>query len=131
MIVDTSAMIAILKREPEAERLLAAILSADEDLLTSAGTAIELAIVGARSVPAISADELSVFLSRAGIRIAPVDEAQVRIAWTAFATYGRGRHPAGLNYGDCFAYALSRQTGRPLLFKGEDFAMTDVAVATY
>lgn len=131
MIVDTSAMIAILKKEPEAESLLKAILSADEDLLTSAGTAIELAIFGARSVPPISAEELSVFLSRAGIRIAPVDEEQVRLAWTAFSLYGRGRHPAGLNFGDCFAYALSRQTGRPLLFKGGDFDKTDVTIATY
>lgn len=81
--------------------------------------------------PPASEQECRTFLRKAEIRIAPVDEEQVRLAWNAFATYGWGRHPAGLNYGDCFAYALARQTGRPLLFKGDNFAKTDVSVAAW
>jgi ribonuclease VapC len=131
MILDTSAIVAILKREPDTPRLLDAILSVETGLLISAGSAIELAVVATRMMPPASEDECRTFLRKAAVDIAPVDEEQVRLAWTAFSTYGRGRHPAGLNYGDCFAYALAKQTGRPLLFKGDDFSRTDVSVAAW
>ena len=126
MIVDTSAVVAILKREPDAPRLLDAILSVGDGSLISAGSAIELAVVATRMTPPATEEECRTFLRKAAVDIAPVDEEQVRLAWNAFATYGRGRHPAGLNYGDCFAYALAKARDLPLLFKGEDFAATDV-----
>ena len=131
MIVDTSAVVAILKREPDAPRLLDAILSVGDGILISAGSAIELAVVATRMTPPATEEECRTFLRKAAVDIAPVDEEQVRLAWNAFATYGRGRHPAGLNYGDCFAYALAMQTRRPLLFKGDDFSKTDVTVAAW
>ncbi len=70
-------------------------------------------------------------LDDAGIEVLPTDRAQVRLAWEAFDRFGKGRHPAGLNFGDCFAYALSRSTGLPLLFKGDDFGRTDVVAAPW
>ena len=71
--------------------------------------------------------EFDLFVYRAALRLEPVDQQQAEIARRAFRQYGKGRHPAGLNYGDCFAYALASATGEPLLFKGHDFALTDVA----
>lgn len=73
--------------------------------------------------------ELDLFIHRAGLEVAPVDVDQAGLARRAFRRYGRARHPAGLNFGDCFAYALAKATGEPLLFKGDDFARTDIAAA--
>ena len=75
--------------------------------------------------------DLDFFVARSLFEIAPFTESQARIARTAFVRYGKGRHPAALNFGDCMAYALARETGEELLFKGTDFGLTDVAVATY
>jgi ribonuclease VapC len=130
MIVDTSVVMAVLESEADAAALFDILLRA-ESCLMSAGSAVELGIVCARRVVPIPESKYGAVLREAEIRIAPVDEEQVRLAWTAFSTYGRGRHPAGLNYGDCFAYALAKQTGRPLLFKGDDFSRTDVSVAAW
>jgi len=77
----------------------------------------------------VAGRELDLFLHRAKIEIVPVDADQVEIARAAYRRYGKGVHPAGLNYGDCFSYALAKATGEPLLFKGSDFAKTDVRPA--
>ncbi|WP_181708457.1 type II toxin-antitoxin system VapC family toxin [Chthonobacter rhizosphaerae] len=130
MILDTSAVLAILTREPEAERLVAAMARTDRPLM-SAGSAVELGIVCARREPVLPRTVYEDWLDLFGVTIVPVDADQVRLAWAAFEAYGKGRHPAGLNFGDCFAYALARQRGLPLLFKGADFSRTDIATVAY
>lgn len=129
MIVDTSALIAILHDEPEATACIRALYAAPNCRI-SAASFLEAGIVidSARSpVPSRRLDDL---LRQAGVIIAPVTEEQARIARAAYRDYGRGSgHPARLNFGDCFAYALARATGEPLLFKGGDFAHTDIKPA--
>ncbi len=122
MIVDTSALIAILRGEPDAIALREKLLQAAEPRI-SAGTLLEARMVAERDGGVV---DLNALLSAAGIEIVPVDEAQVDAAHDGFRRFGKGRHPAGLNYGDCFAYGLARVLGEPLLFKGEDFSLTDV-----
>jgi ribonuclease VapC len=129
VIVDASALIAILRNEPEAEAFAQAI-DASPRCRISAANFLEAAIVVDRSRSPIPARRLDDLLRETGIAITPVTEAQARIAREAYRDYGRGSgHPARLNFGDCFAYALARETGEPLLFKGDDFAHTDVAPA--
>ncbi|MDQ3689492.1 MAG: type II toxin-antitoxin system VapC family toxin [Chloroflexota bacterium] len=129
MIIDTSALIAILRDEPDARRFAEAIESASERRI-SAATYVELGAVidGARDpVASRRVDEL---LAAASVVIEPVTEEQARIARAAYRDFGKGSgHAAGLNFGDCFAYALARETGQTLLFKGEDFARTDIEPA--
>jgi len=127
MIIDTSAIIAILQAEDDAERLAQAI-AADAVRLMSAASILEASIVFERRRREAGGREIDLFLHEGGIEAVPFDAAQLRIARRAFRTYGRGNHPARLNYGDCFSYALSKATGEPLLFKGGDFALTDVDV---
>jgi ribonuclease VapC len=128
VVLDTSALIAILAAEPEQQRFIA-LLAEARDPVISAGTLLEASIVmEARSGSAGVAD-LDELLAAAGVRCVAVDEAQAVLAREAYARFGKGRSPAGLNYGDCFAYALARALDRPLLFKGQDFARTDVAAA--
>ncbi len=125
MIVDTSALIAMLRREPDAailrERLLAA-----QYVSMSAGTLLECRMIAARYDVA---GELAELIEATAIRIIPVDEAQVTAAFDGFRRYGKGRHPTGLNLGDLFAYGLARLLDEPLLFKGDDFARTDIRPA--
>jgi ribonuclease VapC len=128
MIVDTSALLAVLLSEPDAPRFAAALAGADVCRL-SAANFVEAAIVADSAARATSRPQLDAFIRRAGISIEPVTADQTHIARQAYFDYGKGRHPAGLNLGDCFAYALSKTSGEPLLFKGRDFARTDVAVA--
>jgi len=129
MIIDTSAIVAILRQEPEARRFAEAIEAAPVRRI-SATTYVEIGAVidGARDpVASRLVDEL---LAKAGIIIEPVTAAQARIAREAYRDFGNGSgHAAGLNFGDCFAYALAKATGEPLLFKGDDFSHTDVAAA--
>lgn len=129
MIIDTSAIVAILRQEPEARRFAEAIEAAAGRRI-SATTYVEIGAVidgGRDPVASRLVDEL---LATAGIVIEAVTEAQARIAREAYRDFGKGSgHPAGLNFGDCFAYALAKATGEPLLFKGDDFSRTDVAVA--
>jgi ribonuclease VapC len=129
VIVDTSALIAVLRREAGFEAFEDAIERAFETRL-SAGNYLELAIVlDSRRNPVVSRD-LDEFLHDAAIRIEPVTETQARIAREAYRDYGRGSgHPAQLNFGDCFAYALARDLREPLLYKGADFSHTDIASA--
>jgi ribonuclease VapC len=128
MILDTSAIIAILFNEDDAEIYAQAIALADSCRL-SAATFVETAIVVEAQTKNNGGRQLDAFIRRAGITIEPVTEEQAHIARQAFIDFGKGRHPAGLNYGDCFSYALSKATREPLLFKGKDFAKTDLSTA--
>ncbi|MFY9698919.1 MAG: type II toxin-antitoxin system VapC family toxin [Rhodoplanes sp.] len=129
MILDTSAIIAILRDEPGAEAYAVAIERADKRRL-SAANFVEAAIVIDGSRDPIASRRFDELLNEAAIIIEPVTETQARIAREAFRDFGKGSgHPAKLNFGDCFAYALARASGEPLLFKGDDFSHTDVAPA--
>lgn len=128
MIVDTSAIVAILFNEAEAAIYAQAIARADS-CRVSAATFVETAIVVESQTKDSGSRQLDAFLRRAGITIEPVTEEHAHLARQAFTDYGKGRHPAGLNYGDCFSYALAKATGEPLLFKGKDFAKTDLVAA--
>lgn len=130
MIVDTSAIVAILRDEPDAGELATAIELADVRRI-SAATYVETAIVTDSNRSVLLSSSLDSFLGRALINIEPVTIEQARLAREAYRDYGKGRHRAGLNLGDCFAYALAKDKGEPLLFKGNDFRKTDVDVAEY
>ena len=125
MILDTSALVAVLFGEPEAARFTELIYDA-ESCSISAGNFIELSIVIETQIGPEASRQCDMFFRRAGIVIEPVTVEQAHLARQAFLDFGKGRHPAALNFGDCFAYALARVTGEPLLFKGEDFGRTDV-----
>ena len=129
MVIDTSVIVAILLGEPEAEAFAAAI-DADQSRLLSAANALEIYLVIARAQREEGVRELDLFLMRAQIELVPFDNEQYRFAREAFRRFGKGRHPAALNFGDCFAYALSVASGEPLLFKGNDFSRTDVRAVT-
>jgi len=129
MIIDTSALIAILRNEPEARNCALAIEKSVNRRL-SAASFVETALVIDGSRDPIASRRFDDLISEARIVIEPVTEAQARIAREAYRDFGRGGgHPAKLNFGDCFAYALSKVAGEPLLFKGEDFIHTDIAPA--
>jgi len=129
MIIDASALVAILRDEPEAGDFATAIEAASRRSL-SAANFLEAAIVIDMSRDPVASRRFDDLLREAQIVIEPVTEAQARIAREAYRDYGRGSsHPARLNFGDCFAYALARETGEPLLFKGDDFVHTDVTPA--
>ena len=128
MIVDTSALLAILFSESDAERYARAITDADACRI-SAANFVEVAIVVEAQTRASGSRQFDAFFRRAGIVIEPVTEEQAHIARQAYADFGKGRHRAGLNFGDCFAYALAKTTGETLLFKGEDFKKTDIPSA--
>ncbi|OGW23700.1 MAG: ribonuclease [Nitrospinae bacterium RIFCSPLOWO2_12_FULL_47_7] len=128
MIVDTSAILAILFSEPDAETYAKAMTNATSSRI-SAATFVEVAIVIEAQTKNSGPRQLDAFLRRANIIIETVTEEQAHIARQAYTDFGKGRHPAQLNYGDCFSYALAKVTGEPLLYKGRDFAKTDVASA--
>jgi ribonuclease VapC len=126
MIVDTSAVVAIVRKEPDRSTLLAA-LDRDSQNRMSAASLLEAAIVIDGSRDPFLSRGLDDFLQAADIAIEPVTERQARIAREAYRDFGKGSgHAAGLNFGDCFAYALAKVLDEPLLFKGNDFAHTDV-----
>lgn len=128
MILDTSALAAILFGEPEAARYTQLIHDTDRCLI-SATNFVELAIVIEGQIGPDAGRQCDVFFRRAGILIEPVTVEQAHLARQAFLDFGKGRHAAGLNFGDCFAYALAKVTGEPLLFKGQDFSKTDIKAA--
>ena len=130
MIVDTSAVVAILFDEKDAE-IYARALSEAESRRISAANFVEAALVVDAQTRAEGSRQFDAFFRRAGIVIEPVTEEQAHAARQAYADFGKGRHPAGLNFGDCFAYALAKEKDKPLLFKGTDFAYTDVEVAKF
>ncbi len=125
MVLDTSALLALLLDEPEAEAYRVA-LEEDDTRLVSAATLLEAAIVIETRTGDAGGRELDLLLHKAGIAVVAVDADQIAEARRAYRRFGRGRHVAGLNFGDVFAYALARSAGEPLLFKGEDFSKTDV-----
>lgn len=125
MVIDTSVIIAILLEEEEADAFLE-ILDAEYSLTMSAAALVEATAVVLRRGGLESVDDLNEFLDRAKIDIVPVSVDQARLAQRAYLTYGKGRHVAGLNFGDCFAYALAKATNERLLFKGNDFFRTDI-----
>jgi ribonuclease VapC len=125
MVVDTSALLAILQDEPERRRFNEALESADSRLM-SVATFVETSIVIESRYGAEGLRDLDLLLERAGLELVPVDVEQARAARAAYSRFGKGRHPAALNFGDCFSYALARVLGEPLLFKGGDFSQTDL-----
>lgn len=125
MVIDTSALVAMLSDEPEAQRFEAAVEAAPVRLL-SAGSYLEAAIVIEARFGEAGGRELDLWLHRAAVDLVSVDAGQVEVARMAYRKYGKGRHRAGLNYGDCFAYALATVSGAALLYKGQDFAHTDI-----
>ena len=128
MVVDTSALVAIMLLEPEAERFAKAIADARPRLISVANLLETWLVIESRLGPRAGGD-VDEFVVDVGLGIEPVTPDQSRIARRAYRTYGKGNHPAGLDFGDCFAYALAKTTGLPLLFKGDDFGQTDVAPA--
>ncbi len=130
MVIDTSAMMAILTREPPADRLVQAV-EADRTRLVSAATVVEASVVLLGRYGEAGDPQLDRLLRSIGAEVVPVGEEQVALARDAALRFGRGRHPAALNFGGCFSYALSVARGEALLFVGDDFAKTDVEVCRW
>ncbi len=130
MIVDTSALLAVLNREPDADLFLKALLSASSCRI-SVANALEASIVTESRGGAEAGRELDEFLKEAEIHPSPVTQEHLEVARQAWRTFGKGRHPAALDFGDCFAYALAKTTGAPLLYKGNDFTLTDIPSALF
>lgn len=129
MVLDTPIIIAILFQEPGWLSLTDTV-GLTGKVVISAACYLETRIVIQRHPEAVTIlADFEAFLQEAGVMIVPIDEQQARIAAEAYATYGKGRHPAGLNFGDCFSYALAKHMNQPLLFRGNDFSQTDVVVA--
>lgn len=128
MIVDTSAVLAVLLGEGEADDFAEFVLKSDRCAM-SAVSFVEVSIVAESNGGDGGVRQLDAFLRTAGITIEPVSEEHALAARQAYSDYGKGRHPAGLSFGACFSYALAKVSGEPLLFKGSDFRKTDVAAA--
>ena len=127
MVIDTSALAAIFFAEPERQRFLHAII-ASESRLISAASVLETGIVLEARQGEGAGREFDLFLVRSNLQIVPVDAEQADLARSAWRNYGKGRHPAALNFGDCFSYALAKFSGELLLAKGTDFGLTDIEV---
>lgn len=127
MVIDTSALLAIFLAEPERQPFLELIVQAETRLISAANVLETGIVLEARSGEA-AGREFDLFVVRAGLEVVPVDGEQIEIARGAWRKYGKGRHRAALNFGDCFAYALAKFSGEPLLVKGADFGLTDIAV---
>lgn len=125
MILDTSALLAVLFDEPDADRYERAIASATTCRMSVANY-VEATMVVESRMGDYGGRQLDDLVETAGIELEPVTVEQAQAARRAWRRFGRGNHPAGLNFGDCFAYALAEITGEPLLYKGDDFALTDV-----
>ena len=130
MIIDTSVLVAILDQEPEAERIVRTLASAPERTL-SAANLVEVGIVMQARRGDDGARDLDLLLAKLRVEIVVVTASQADTARKAFRRYGRGRHPANPNFGDCFAYALAKEKSAPLPFNGNDFRQTDVMVASF
>ncbi len=128
MVIDSPALLAILFDEQERPAFCTAI-DADSTRLASAATLLECSMVVLGRLGEPGGAELGALIRAADIEAAPFGAGQVEIAVDAFRRFGKGRHPAGLNFGDCFSYVLAKATGEPLLFKGDDFIHTDVTAA--
>jgi len=125
MVAGTSALLAIFLAEPERREFLELITQAETRLI-SAANALETGIVLDARRGEAAGREFDLFLHQAKFDVVSVDSEQMEIARLAWRKYGKGRHPAGLNFGDCFAYALAKAIGQPILFQGDDFKQTDL-----
>lgn len=128
MVIDTSAIVAIAFNEPDAASLEQRIAD-DPVRVISAATMLEAAMVIEARLGEPGGSELDLWLHKVGVEIVAVEAEHADQARRAWRRYGKGRHPAGLNYGDCFSYALAALTGEPLLYKGDDFSQTDIRAA--
>ncbi len=128
MVIDTSALVAILLQEEDAGSFALAIKN-DRVRLVSAVSVLEAAMVLEAKMGPAGGRELDLLLQKAHVDVVPFDGAQAEVARRAWQKYGKGNHPAGLNFGDCCAYALARTSGERLLYKGEDFGRTDLGSA--
>ncbi|MDP6580654.1 MAG: type II toxin-antitoxin system VapC family toxin [Vicinamibacterales bacterium] len=128
MVIDASALLAILFGEPERDEFARAVAAAGVRLVGAVNAFEAAVVVAARKGPEGSR-ELDLLFYGTGIEVVSFTETQLRLAREAYSHFGKGRHPAGLNLGDCRAYALARHAGEPLLFKGDDFPQTDVSAA--
>ena len=129
MIVDTSVLVTLLREEPATARFVPVLNRNVGQLKMSTANYFETAIVIDSNDDPVISERLDSVMRMFEIELVPVSAHHVRIAREAYRTYGKGRHPAKLNFGDCFAYALARTTGEPLMFKGDDFAKTDITDA--
>ena len=127
MVIDTSALVAILFREPEQKHFIQLIQGAELRLM-SAASVLETSTVVEASFGEIAGRDLDLFQREAEVNVVSVDREQVEAARMAWRRYGKGRHRAALNFGDCFVYALAKTTGEPILAKGNDFAQTDIQI---
>jgi ribonuclease VapC len=125
MVVDTSALVAILQEEPDASMYVSAILN-DPTRLISAATFAELSIVMLYKLKSDPLSAVDTLVARLRLTVVTVDREQALLARDGYRRFGKGSHSAGLNLGDCFSYALSKRLNEPLLFKGNDFSQTDV-----
>lgn len=128
MVIDPSALLAILQDEPE-RRVFNEVIEAASQRRLSTASFVELSIVIEARRGAEGIRDLDLFLTTAGIELVAFDTGQARLAREGFRRFGKGRHPAALNLGDCFSYALALALDEPLLFKGDDFPLTDVKLA--
>ena len=129
MIIDSSVLVAILQEEPGVQSLLNGLVDHRGTLRMSAANHLEVAIVIDRNGSTELSARLDTLIEELAIEIIPVSAQHARIGRAAYRSYGKGNHPARLNFGDCFAYALAKATGEPLLFKGDEFIHTDVTAA--
>lgn len=130
MIVDTSVLITLLREEPETARFVPILARESGNLKVSVANYLEAAIVIDANDSQLLSDRLDSVIKHFGIELVPVSKHHAVVGRRAYRLYGKGNHPARPNYGDCFAYALSKTTGEPLLFKGDDFTKTDVTPAS-
>jgi ribonuclease VapC len=128
--IDSSAVLAVLRNEPE-NASFSVLIEAASRRIISAVSVLECAMVLEGRQGGDAGADLDQFLRRAEVEIIPFDEEQLSLARSAFRRFGKGRHPAGLNFGDCISYALAEWSGEPLLFKGDDFTTTDVGRVPY
>ena len=124
--IDTSALIAIFRLEDEAETFLRTIVGANERCFSALSLLEASMVIGGRGGDRAAFEPLDEFLTETGVKIVPFDAAQAALAREAYLRYGKGRHKAGLNLGDCVSYALAKSRNAPLLFKGNDFSLTDI-----
>ena len=129
IVVDTSAVVAILRDEPERDRFVNAILTASPRLMSAVSLQEAGMVIAGRFGDEAAWEPLDALLDRLGVEIVAHDGVLAGLARTAFLRFGKGRHAAGLNFGDCASYALAKAHEVPLLFKGEDFGRTDVRIA--
>ena len=129
IVVDSSALVAILRREPEADHFLQVIAAAERCLLSAVSLLETSMVLAGRTGGCTAWTGLDALVARAGMEVVAQDAEQARLARNAFLLFGKGRHPAALNLSDCATYALARSRALPLLFKGEDFTHTDLVPA--